>query len=205
VGLLRTDGSYVALGDHNDQVFNYVSTVLWRERQLDQHTVTTNINSALQSATGVNTDQELTNMVMYQMPMTHQRSSSARSNLSCASASDSTADQALSQEVLQIKQEIMGLASTTYNNRQVFSGTHGTAPYPQGSAARVSDPASASYDPSAAYAYSGSANLQEEVGNISDANEAEVLTELDLAETSYQAALETTAKIIQPSLARLLS
>jgi len=29
-------------------------------------TITTNVNSALQSATGVNTDQELTNMVMYQ-------------------------------------------------------------------------------------------------------------------------------------------
>lgn len=32
----------------------------------DQQTITTNVNSALQSATGVNTDQELTNMVMYQ-------------------------------------------------------------------------------------------------------------------------------------------
>jgi flagellar hook-associated protein 3 FlgL len=212
-----------------------------------------------------------------------------------ASASDSTADQALSQEVLQVKQEIMGLASTTYNNRQVFSGTYGTSPYPQGSATGVSDPTSASYDPSVAYAYAGSANpvtrviapgetvnvsmtadqifgsgtssvfalldtistdlasgntsalsgsdltqlqsvmstvseatgtlgslaasvtqdqtnatntvsnLQEQVGNISDANEAQVATELDLAETSYQAALETTAKIIQPSLAQFLS
>ena len=212
-----------------------------------------------------------------------------------ASASDSTSDQALSQEVLQIKQDIMGLASTTYNNRQVFSGTYGTAPYPQGSASGVSDPTSTSYDPSVAYAYAGSttpvtrvvapgqtvnvtmtadqifgsgsssvfalldtistdlangntsalsgsdltqlqsamstvsgatgnlgslaasvtqdqtnanntvSNLQEQVGNISDANEAQVATELDLAETSYQAALETTAKIIQPSLAQFLS
>jgi flagellar hook-associated protein 1 FlgK len=32
----------------------------------DQQTITTNVNSALQSSTGVNTDQELTNMVMYQ-------------------------------------------------------------------------------------------------------------------------------------------
>jgi flagellar hook-associated protein 1 FlgK len=31
-----------------------------------QQTVTTNVNSALQSATGVNTDEELTNMVLYQ-------------------------------------------------------------------------------------------------------------------------------------------
>lgn len=31
-----------------------------------QQTITTNVNSALQSATGVNTDQEMTNMVMYQ-------------------------------------------------------------------------------------------------------------------------------------------
>jgi flagellar hook-associated protein 3 FlgL len=48
-------------------------------------------------------------------------------------------------------------------------------------------------------------SLQEQVGNISDANEDQVATELDLAETSYQAALETTAKIIQPSLASFLS
>ena len=34
MALPHTDGSYVALGDHNDQVFNDVSTVLWRERQL---------------------------------------------------------------------------------------------------------------------------------------------------------------------------
>jgi flagellar hook-associated protein 1 FlgK len=32
----------------------------------NQQAVTTNVNSALQSATGVNTDQEMTNMVMYQ-------------------------------------------------------------------------------------------------------------------------------------------
>jgi flagellin-like hook-associated protein FlgL len=48
-------------------------------------------------------------------------------------------------------------------------------------------------------------NLQIQVGDISDANEDQVATELDLAETSYQAALETTAKIIQPSLAQFLS
>jgi len=47
-------------------------------------------------------------------------------------------------------------------------------------------------------------NLQVQVGNISDANEDEVATELDLAQTSYQAALETTAQIIQPSLAQFL-
>jgi hypothetical protein len=43
------------------------------------------------------------------------------------------------------------------------------------------------------------------VGNITDANEDQVATSLDLAEASYQAALETTAKIIQPSLAQFLS
>jgi flagellar hook-associated protein 1 FlgK len=32
----------------------------------NQQAVTTNVNSALQSATGVNTDEEMTNMVMYQ-------------------------------------------------------------------------------------------------------------------------------------------
>jgi flagellar hook-associated protein 1 len=32
----------------------------------DQQTIASNVNSALKSATGVNTDQELTNMVIYQ-------------------------------------------------------------------------------------------------------------------------------------------
>lgn len=212
-----------------------------------------------------------------------------------ASASDSADNQSLSQDVLSIKQEILGLAGTTYNNRPVFSGTLGTAPYPQGSASGISDPSSPSYDPATAYAYAGStnpvtrvvapgqsvnvsttgsqvfgsgssslfalldtistdlangntsalsgsdlsqlqsamdtvtqangslgalsatvaqdqtsatdmvSNLQVQVANISDANEDQVATELDLAETSYQAALETTAKIIQPSLADFLS
>ena len=48
-------------------------------------------------------------------------------------------------------------------------------------------------------------SLQTQVGNITDANEDQVATSLDLAEASYQAALETTAKIIQPSLAQFLS
>ncbi|HTV10788.1 MAG TPA: hypothetical protein VME20_02915 [Acidimicrobiales bacterium] len=212
-----------------------------------------------------------------------------------ASASDSTSDQDLSQDVLEIKQQILNLAGTTYNNQQVFSGTYGTAPYPQGTASAVSDPTSSSYDPSVAYAYAGSStpltrvvapgestdvsvtgeqvfgsgssslfalldtisqdlatgntsalsgtdlqqlqsamstvsqatgnvgaltssvtqsqtnanntvsNLQAQVGNISDANEDQVATELDLSVSAYQAALETTAQIIQPSLAQFLS
>lgn len=212
-----------------------------------------------------------------------------------ASASDLADDQALSENVLSIKQEILGLANTTYNDRPVFSGTYGTSPYPQGSASGVSDPSSPSYDAATAYAYAGSntpltrivapgqsvdvsvtadqvfgtgtssifalldtisqdlasgntsalsgsdltqlhsaintvtqaagntgalsatlkqdqtnandmvSNLQDQVGNITDANEDQVATELDLAETSYQAALETTAQIIQPSLAQFLS
>jgi len=212
-----------------------------------------------------------------------------------ASANDAASNGALSADVQAIKQEILGYAATTYNNRSVFSGTYGTTPYPQGKASGISDPTSSSYDPSVAYAYAGSAtpvtrtvapgqsvnvsmtgqqifgsgssslfalldtistdlasgntaalsgtdltqlhaamntvteasgslgatsasvtqeqttanntvsNLQVQVGNISDANEDQVATELDLAETSYQAALETTAKIIQPSLAQFLS
>lgn len=47
--------------------------------------------------------------------------------------------------------------------------------------------------------------LQDRVGNITDANEATVASELDLAEVTYQAALETTAKTIQPSLVQFLS
>lgn len=212
-----------------------------------------------------------------------------------ASGSDSTSRDALASDVTQIKQEMLQYAATTYNGRPVFSGTYGTTPYPQGSASGVSDPTSASYDPTTAYAYAGSStpvsrvvapgqsvnvsvtanqvfgtgsssvfalldtisqdlsngntsalsgsdltqlqsamntvtqaagntgalsatltqdqtnandmvsNLQDEVGNISDANEDQVATELDLVSTAYQAALETTAKIIQPSLVQFLS
>ena len=46
--------------------------------------------------------------------------------------------------------------------------------------------------------------IQEQVANISDAQEDQVASQLDLAEVSYQAALETTAKIIQPSLVDFL-
>lgn len=212
-----------------------------------------------------------------------------------ATASDGESNQALSQDVTSIKQQLLGLADTTYNNINIFSGTYGTNPYPQGSASGVSDPTSGSYDPATAYAYAGGANpvtrtvapgqkvdvsvtgdqvfgsgsssvfalmdtisqdlasgntsalngtdlsqlnsyisqvtqsqgnvgalasslsqyssraasmttsLQSQVAGISDANEANVATELDLAVTSYQAALETTAKIIQPSLVQFLS
>ena len=211
-----------------------------------------------------------------------------------ASASDPSTEKALSQDVLSLKQEILGLAATTYNNRPVFSGTYGTAAYPQASASGVSDPTSSSYNPAVAYAYAGSnapitrmvapgettnvsmpgsqifgsgtssvfalldtistdlangntsglsgsdlaqlksaintvtqatgslgalsasvtqnqtnatdtvSNLQVQVGSISDANKAQVAAELDLASASYQAALETTAHIIQPSLAQFL-
>jgi flagellar hook-associated protein 3 FlgL len=48
-------------------------------------------------------------------------------------------------------------------------------------------------------------NLQAEVGNLSNANEAQVATEFNLAQASYQAALMTTAKVIQPSLAQFLA
>lgn len=212
-----------------------------------------------------------------------------------ASASDPASSSALAQDVLTIKQQLLGLASTTYNGSYIFSGTYGTSPYPQGSAAGVSDPTSSSYDAATAYAYAGSANpvtrvvapgqsvnvsmtasqvfgsgsssvfalldtisqdltngntsalsgtdlsqlqsyisqvsqaqgnigaaasslsqyqsqaanmttaLQGQVSDLSDANEASVATELNLAMTSYQAALETTAKIIQPSLVQFLS
>ncbi|HTW09736.1 MAG TPA: flagellin [Acidimicrobiales bacterium] len=211
-----------------------------------------------------------------------------------ASASDADSLQALSTNVGAIKQTLLGLAATTYNNRYVFSGTYGIEPYPQGEASGVSDPTSASYNPAVAYAYAGSSTpvtrvigpgqtvnvsttgaqvfgsgsssifalldtistdlangntsalsgsdltqlqaamnqvtqatgelgavtdtveqaqtaannqvtaLQDQVGNISDASEDQVATELDLAQTSYQAALETTAHIIQPSLAEFL-
>ena len=48
-------------------------------------------------------------------------------------------------------------------------------------------------------------SLQDQVASVQNANEAQVVSELDLAETSYQAALATTAKIIQPSLVQFLS
>jgi flagellar hook-associated protein 3 FlgL len=211
-----------------------------------------------------------------------------------ASGQDMTGLQALAQQVLTVKQQILGSATTSYNNRPIFSGTYGISPYPQGSASGVSDPTSASYDPSVAYAYAGNTtpvtrvvapgqttnvsltadkvfgtgssslfalldtisqdltkgntsalsgtdlsqlqtwmstvsqaqgdvgalgagiasaqtnatntvqSLQAQVATISDADEAQVATELDLAMTSYQAALATTAKVIQPSLVSFL-
>jgi flagellar hook-associated protein 3 FlgL len=204
-------------------------------------------------------------------------------------------DQALSQEVLSIKQQILSLASTTYNNRPIFSGTYGVPPYPQGGASGVSDPTSSSYNPDVAYAYAGGSSpvarvvspgqsvnvsltgqqvfgsgstsvfalldtisqdlasgnttalsgsdlsqlqtavntvtqsqgvvgalgaslasdaadvsqkvtaIQDQVSTLTDASEDQVAAQLDLEETSYQAALETTAKIIQPSLVQFLS
>jgi flagellar hook-associated protein 3 FlgL len=212
-----------------------------------------------------------------------------------ATAQTGGGSQALSQEVLSIKQELLSLASTTYNNRPIFSGTYGATPYPQGGASGVSDPASPSYDPDVAYAYAGGATpvtrvvspgetvnvsltgqqvfgsgsnsvfalldtisqdlangnttalsgsdlsqlktalntatqaqgtvgalgaslatdatvvsnkvtaIQDQVANLTDASEDQVAAQLDLEETSYQAALETTAKIIQPSLVQFLS
>ncbi len=211
-----------------------------------------------------------------------------------ATASDSASAGALAQDVMTIKQQLLGLSSTTYNNSYIFSGTLGTPPYPQGSAAGVSDPTSASYNPAAAYASAGStaavtrpgapgqkvdislpaakvfgtgassvfslldtisqdlasgktsalsgndltqlksymnqmsqaqgtvgaaaqslsgyasqatnmtSSLQGQVANLSDANEATVATDLELALTSYQAALQTTAKIMQPSLVQFI-
>ena len=212
-----------------------------------------------------------------------------------ATAQASGGSQALSQEVLSIKQEILSLASTTYNNRPIFSGTYGVAPYPQGGASGVSDPTSSSYDPATAYAYAGGSSpvtrvvspgqsvdvsvtgqqvfgsgttsvfalldtisqdlannnttalsgtdltqlqtalstvtqvqgtvgalgaslatdastvstkvaaIQTQAANLVDAPEDQVAAQLDLEETAYQAALETTAKIIQPSLVQFLS
>ncbi len=212
-----------------------------------------------------------------------------------ASAQASGGNQALSQEVLSIKQQILNLASSTYNNRPVFSGTYGVPPYPQGAASGVSDPTSSSYNANVAYAYAGSSSpvtrvvspgqtvnvsltgqqvfgsgstsvlalldtvsqdlangnttalsgtdlsqlktalnrvtqsqgtvgalgaslastasevsgkvtaIQDQVAHLTDASEDQVITALDLEETSYQAALATTAKIIQPSLVQFLS
>jgi flagellar hook-associated protein 3 FlgL len=212
-----------------------------------------------------------------------------------STAQASGGSQALSQEVLSVKQEILALASTTYNNRPIFSGTYGVSPYPQGGASGVSDPTSSSYDPATAYAYAGSSSpvtrvvspgqsvnvsvtgqqvfgsgttsvfalldtisqdlakgnttalsgsdlsqlqtalstvtqaqgtagalgaslatdastvsskvaaIQTQAANLVDAPEDQVASQLDLEETAYQAALETTAKIIQPSLVQFLS
>jgi flagellar hook-associated protein 3 FlgL len=211
-----------------------------------------------------------------------------------SSAQDSAGLQALSQEVLAIKQQVLGLSATTYNNRPVFSGVLGTEPFPQAGAPGTSTPGNANYNPSTAYAYAGSttpvtrvvgpgqkvtvsvtgdkvfgtgansvfalldqisqdlasgnttalsgtdltnlksamntvvqaqgtvgalgaglatsqtqvgntvSSLQEQVATLSDANEANVISQLNLAEMSYQAALATTAKIIQPSLVQFL-
>jgi len=65
-------GSTTATGPEADAAYNQLVTGIGQatssvNNQLsDQQTITTNVNSALQAATGVNTDQELTNMVMYQ-------------------------------------------------------------------------------------------------------------------------------------------
>jgi flagellar hook-associated protein 1 FlgK len=65
-------GGTTTTGVEADVVYNQLVTGIGQatasvNNQLtDQQTITTNVNSALQSATGVNTDQELTNMVMYQ-------------------------------------------------------------------------------------------------------------------------------------------
>ncbi|HTV10787.1 MAG TPA: flagellar hook-associated protein FlgK [Acidimicrobiales bacterium] len=67
-----TSGATTTTGTEADAAYNELVTTVGQQtssvnNQLtDQQTVTTNVNSALQSATGVNTDQELTNMVMYQ-------------------------------------------------------------------------------------------------------------------------------------------
>jgi flagellar hook-associated protein 3 FlgL len=49
------------------------------------------------------------------------------------------------------------------------------------------------------------AAIQTQAANLVDAPEDQVASQLDLEETAYQAALETTAKIIQPSLVQFLS
>jgi flagellar hook-associated protein 1 FlgK len=67
-----TGATTTTTGPEADVVYNQLVTGIGQatasvNNQLtDQQTITTNVNSALQSATGVNTDQELTNMVMYQ-------------------------------------------------------------------------------------------------------------------------------------------
>jgi len=65
-------GAATTTGVEADAAYNQLVTGIGQvtaslNNQLtDQQTITTNVNSALQSATGVNADQELTNMVVYQ-------------------------------------------------------------------------------------------------------------------------------------------
>lgn len=66
------NGASVLTGQEADAAYNQLVTSVGQATSTvgtnysNQQAVTTNVNSALQSATGVNTDQELTNMVMYQ-------------------------------------------------------------------------------------------------------------------------------------------
>lgn len=207
-----------------------------------------------------------------------------------ASADDSTSDEALSEQVASIKQELLTYSATEYDGQYIFSGTYGTTPYPNGSSGDYtyagSGTAATTYiSPGQTQAISvtgdqvfGSGNtagaagttgtsvfalldqissdltsgdtsalsgsdltdlqswitqateaqgqigalganltssatqvsdtlttLQDQLADVQDANEAQVASDLDLAETSYQAALETTAQIIQPSLVQFLS
>jgi flagellar hook-associated protein 1 FlgK len=65
-------GSTTTTGPEADVAYNQLVTGVGQATSLvnnnltNQQAVTTNVNSALQSATGVNTDEEMTNMVMYQ-------------------------------------------------------------------------------------------------------------------------------------------
>jgi flagellar hook-associated protein 1 len=67
-----TAGTTTTTGPEADYAYNQLVTGVAQatssvnNQVTDQQTITTNVQSALQSATGVNTDQELTNMVMYQ-------------------------------------------------------------------------------------------------------------------------------------------
>ncbi|MGA3217481.1 MAG: flagellar hook-associated protein FlgK [Acidimicrobiales bacterium] len=65
-------GASTTTGPEADVAYNQLVTGIGQATSTvnnsltNQQAVTTNVNSALQSATGVNTDQEMTNMVMYQ-------------------------------------------------------------------------------------------------------------------------------------------
>jgi flagellar hook-associated protein 1 FlgK len=65
-------GATTTTGPEADVAYNQLVTGIGQATSTannsltNQQAVTTNVNSALQSATGVNTDQEMTNMVMYQ-------------------------------------------------------------------------------------------------------------------------------------------
>jgi flagellar hook-associated protein 1 FlgK len=65
-------GATTTTGPEADVAYNELVTAIGQATSsannnlTNQQAVTTNVNSALQSATGVNTDQEMTNMVMYQ-------------------------------------------------------------------------------------------------------------------------------------------